>query len=86
VFDYYDDCLWAVEHDFFESSYSSLYRGTYSFLSAPKSRRDLLLFQRKPRIDDTLTLEADHGSFNHMALRVKQARDFFLIIGPPGTG
>ena len=86
VFDYYDDCLWAVEHDFFESSYSSLYRGTYSFLSAPKSRRDLLLFQREPRIDDTLTLEADHGSFNHMALRVKQARDFFLIIGPPGTG
>ena len=78
--------LWAIEHDFMESSYSSLYRGIHAFLSAPKNRRDLLLLQRKPEIDASIILKGDYGEFNEMALRVKQAKDLFLIIGPPGTG
>lgn len=77
---------WAIEHDFLESSYTSLYRGVYSFLSAPQSRRDLLMLQRKPRIDATATLNGDYGNFNTLATRVKRAKDLFLIIGPPGTG
>ena len=87
VFLRYDGSLWAIEHDFIESSYSSLYRGMHAFLSAPKSRRDLLLFQREPEVDDGVTqLKGDYGTFNDMALRVKRAKDLFLIIGPPGTG
>ena len=80
------DKLWAIEHDFMESSYSSLYKGMQSFLSAPKQRRDLLLLQRKPEIDDTLELKGDYKEFNDLALHVKRAKDMFLIIGPPGTG
>ncbi|MBP5345550.1 MAG: AAA family ATPase [Bacteroidales bacterium] len=78
--------LWAIEHDFMESSYSGLYRGVHAFLSAPKSRRDLLLLQRRPEVDTTLTLRGNYGNFNDLALRVRQARELFLIIGPPGTG
>ncbi len=78
--------LWAIEHDFMESSYGSLYRGMHAFLSAPKERRDLLLLQREPAVDHSVTLKGDYGPFNELALRVKQARDLFLIIGPPGTG
>ncbi len=78
--------LWAIEHDFMESSYSSLYRGIHAFLSAPKDRRDLLLLQRKPEVDASIILKGDYGNFNEMVLRVKQAKDLFLIIGPPGTG
>ena len=78
--------LWAIEHDFMESSYGSLYRGMHAFLSAPKERRDLLLLQRKPETDESVTLKGDYGPFNELALKVKQARDLFLIIGPPGTG
>ena len=77
---------WAIEHDYMESSYGSLYRGMHAFLSAPKERRDLLLLQRKPETDESVTLKGDYGTFNELALRVKQARDLFLIIGPPGTG
>lgn len=77
---------WAIEHDFMESSYSSLYKGMQAFLSAPKERRDLLLLQRAPQTDESLSLKGDYGSFNELSLRVKQARDLFLIIGPPGTG
>ncbi len=78
--------VWAIEHDFMEASYGGLYRGMFSFLTAPKSRRDLLMLQREPRVDASKTLKGDYGNFNELALRVKQASDFFLIIGPPGTG
>ncbi len=80
------DRPWAIEHDFMESSYSSLYKGMQAFLTAPKERRDLLLLQRAPGQDATATIKGDYGAFNDLALRVKQARDMFLIIGPPGTG
>ena len=86
VFERDKDKLWAIEHDFMESSYSSLYRGIHSFLSAPKPRRDLLLLQRRPEVDDSLCIQGDYGRFDALVTRVKQAKDMFLIIGPPGTG
>jgi hypothetical protein len=78
--------VWAIEHDFMESSYASLYRGMHAFLSAPKSRRDLWLLQREPEVDTSRRLRGNYGAFNELSLRVKQAKDLFLIIGPPGTG
>ncbi|MBQ9094579.1 MAG: AAA family ATPase [Prevotella sp.] len=86
VFMRHEGMVWAIEHDFFESSYSALYRGMHAFLSAPKERRDLLLLQREPETDGTRRLKGDYGAFNSLSLRVKQAKDIFLIIGPPGTG
>jgi hypothetical protein len=80
------DKYWAIEHDFMESSFSSLYKGMQAFLSAPKERRDLLLLQREPETDNTLELKGDYKEFNDLALHVKRAKDLFLIIGPPGTG
>ena len=83
--------VWAIEHDFMESSYRALYQGLQLFLEARQERKDLLLLQRKPRVDTTLTLKGDYAcqgntEFNDLVLRVKQAQDLFLIIGPPGTG
>lgn len=83
--------VWAIEHDFMESSYRALYQGLQLFLEASQERKDLLLLQRKPRVDTTLTLKGDYAcqgntEFNDLVLRVKQAQDLFLIIGPPGTG
>lgn len=77
---------WAIEHDFMESSYNGLYKGMHAFLSATQRRRDLILLQREPETDTARMLRGNYGAFSEMALRVKQARDFFLIIGPPGTG
>lgn len=87
----FDGEVWAIEHDFMESSYRALYQGLQLFLEARQERKDLLLLQRKPRVDTTLTLKGDYAcqgntEFNDLVLRVKQARDLFLIIGPPGTG
>ena len=79
--------VWCIEHDYFESSVASLMRGLYSFLTTAQDRRDLLLLQREPRIDKDKCLRGDYSErFNDLMLRVKQASDFFLIVGPPGTG
>lgn len=78
--------LWAVEGDFFESSATALYRGMHSFLTAPKERRDLILGLRRPASDKSIKIRGCYGKFDEMAQKVKQARDLFLIIGPPGTG
>ena len=86
VFTRNSDMKWAVEDDFFESSDKALYSGLHAFLSAPQERKDLLLLQREPRTDTSKRLLGNYGSFNDLALRVKQACDMFLIIGPPGTG
>lgn len=86
LFWYHGNRKWAIEHDFFESSSASLFRGMHALLAAPKERRDLLLLQRPPKTDKTKTLQGDYGDFNELALKVKQAEELFLIIGPPGTG
>lgn len=86
VFTRHSHLPWAIEHDFFESSSSSLYRGVYAFLCAPQSRRGLLMMQRRPEVDKSLEIMGEYGSFNTLAQRVLQARELFLIIGPPGTG
>ncbi len=86
VFSVPDDYRWAVEHDLYESTQGSLYRGIQAMLTAPESRRQLLLVQRRPHIDTSIGLQGDYGTFNELVLRAKQSREAFLVIGPPGTG
>ena len=86
VFLRHKDRFWAIEHDFYESSYTALYRGMHAFLSAPSERRELLMAARHPRVDESLSLKGEYGAFNELSLRVRQARELFLIIGPPGSG
>lgn len=78
--------LWAIEHDMLESMTGSLYSAMHSFLSAPKSRRDLILSQREPICDISIHRKGEYGAFNTLVEHAKQAKDIFLIIGPPGTG
>lgn len=78
--------LWAVEHDLMESASGGMYSGVYSFLSAPKRRRDLVLAMRQPDIDPQRRRRGDYGQHNGLMDRAVQARELFLIIGPPGTG
>lgn len=86
VFDVSENMVWAIEHDLFESTTSGLYSAMHSFLSAPQSRKDLLLCQREPVIDSTVHRKGEYGAFNSLVENAVQAREVFLIIGPPGTG
>lgn len=86
VFNRPQDHCWAVEHDLFETSFTALYRAMHAFLSAPAPRRDLILCRRRPDVGAPASLRRDSGAFNDLVRRAMQARDFFIVIGPPGTG
>ena len=85
-----EDKIWALEHDFVESSYAALYRGLYAFLSTREERRNLLLNVRKPSRNPQRRLNGsyDEGAvpLSPFLLKAKQADDYFLLVGPPGTG
>ena len=78
--------VFAVEHDFSDTSANNGFRGLYAFLSAQADRKELLLGVRPPAQLEGVKLNGDYGRFNELILKEKQARDYFLLVGPPGTG
>ena len=46
------EVLFAIEHDYIDSTFRSLYSGLFSLVVAPPRRRDLLLCQREPSTED----------------------------------
>ena len=81
-------CHYAIEHDFMDSSFSALYKGLYALLTAPTHRRELLLTRRKPEADTQATLTGRYlnPEIDNIVLQAKQAKECFLLVGPPGTG
>ena len=57
-------------------------------MDANPERRELLLGQRPPRFDmayeDRIARTTD--DFERVALKAEAACDYFLLVGPPGTG
>ena len=81
------DRLWAVEHGGSDVGTNSNIRGLHQFILASQHKKDLLLGQRAPKADTSLTLSrAYNPHYDDIVLKVKQARDYFLLVGPPGTG
>lgn len=82
------DSRYAVEHDTMDTSFRSMYLGLSAFLSATEERRKLLLTLRAPEIDSSLEtrIAAAKEDFERITLKAMAAKDYFLLIGPPGTG
>ena len=78
--------LFCIEHCATGASASGAVRGLHAFISADPRRRQLLLGQREPEADRGITLSKSHGYIDDIVLRAMQARDYFLLCGPPGTG
>ncbi len=85
---FHQESRYAIEHDFMEASFTNLYKGLYSLLTTDKRRRDLLLGQRLPEVDLTRTLQGRYlnEQINDIVLKAKRTKDYFLLVGPPGTG
>lgn len=82
------DSLYAVEHDSMDTTFRGMYQGLSAFASATKERRDLLLTQREPRMDESFSerIATAANDFDRVTLKARAARDYFLLVGPPGTG
>ncbi len=78
--------IFAIEHDFSDSSSNAGIRSLFSLLSARHERKELLLGARTPLTDESVKLNGSYGRFDELVLKEKQAKDYFMLVGPPGTG
>ena len=82
--------FWSLEHDLLDSGFTGMYRSLFEMAGHPTNKTDLLLglqpadstiYGAEIPIPDTLT-EEQVGIFK----KIIQAKDYFLLWGPPGTG
>ena len=77
----------AIEHASSDASAGGAIRSLHQLICSELSKRQLLLGQREPKKDESLTLSRSYDNIlDPILLRAKQAQDYFLLIGPPGTG
>jgi DNA replication ATP-dependent helicase Dna2 len=81
--------LWTVEHDKLDHAYTAMLKGSFTFLSCADEKKKLLLgltASRSSYIEipyDELSKQQKEEKVIDKAI---QAEDYFLIVGPPGTG
>ncbi|MDO4949013.1 MAG: AAA domain-containing protein [Bacteroidales bacterium] len=89
------ESLYAIEHDVSDATFRGVFAGLGLFLCANQRRRDLLLGQREPETDLTVSACRQLSDairrnpdvvFDCVAQKALAAKDYFLLMGPPGTG
>ncbi|GHU80183.1 DNA helicase [Bacteroidia bacterium] len=70
------EALYAVEHDYMDTTFTGMFRALASFLHANQDRKDLLLGERYKA----------KGEKPFFHLSPFASYPVFLLIGPPGTG
>ena len=80
--------LYAMEHDYMDATFRSMYLGLSAFMNANQERKDLLLGKRKPLFDEAELAKNSHSidDFECVSAKAVAAKDYFLLVGPPGTG
>lgn len=80
--------LYAMEHDYMDTTFRSMYLGLSAFMDASQERKDLLLGKRTPLFDEDEMSKNAHfiDDFERVATKAVASKDYFLLVGPPGTG
>ena len=87
IFDSHQQHYYAIEHATSDIGTASSIRSLHEFITTPQHRRQLLLGQQQPQCNTTRQLsKAYNNYYDDILLRIKQANDYFLLVGPPGTG
>ncbi|MBQ4223422.1 MAG: ATP-binding protein [Prevotella sp.] len=81
-----ENIRWALEHDCMETTFSTLYRSVAAILTAGVDRRKLILAQRAPEVNTGAVPVSGQSDASSLLRRFVKAKDYFLLIGPPGTG
>ncbi|MBB3697819.1 AAA family ATPase [Flammeovirga yaeyamensis] len=91
------DTKWALEGDFMEASFNTMYRGIFNFISwENKEKKARLLGLNPPKYPDKMYTHeevkslAQDKNLNETELstlsKALSTEDYCLVVGPPGTG
>ncbi|MCL5246842.1 AAA domain-containing protein [Cellulophaga sp. 20_2_10] len=91
-----NDKPWCIEHDSLDHSFHSMFKSLFKFIKTDRSKRDLLLGKRAPEefdceLKEYVTEDENKNSEsrkeqNKILSEALSAKDYYLLIGPPGTG
>jgi len=80
---------WNIEPDLFDSSFTRLYRNLAEFAAEPVHARKLVLGLRAPEKPGTQNIKVPTALTKEQGVIFKEilnARDYYVLWGPPGTG
>lgn len=80
---------WNIEPDSLDSGFNVLYRSLFEFFNSDKRKRDLWMGIIPPRpigTDVFPSIEQLTSQQNNLLDEMTNARDYYLLWGPPGTG
>lgn len=84
------DIYWHIERDMMESGFRVQYRALYAFLQAKEHNRSLLLTTKAPEEQPIVSVPLGNPNLSQEQTKVLHkaiaAKDYFLLVGPPGTG
>lgn len=85
---FHSDSRYALEPGYMDATFTQGYKGLFELLQAPKQRKELILGLRLPERDEQVTCNGHYGNqdIDRIVTMAKQAKDYFLLVGPPGTG
>ena len=83
-----NEAKWALERDFMDNSFISMYRNIYAFIKSKSEVKQLLLNQIEPVNHLNYNFHKDYLSTeqNRILKKALSCEDYFLLNGPPGTG
>jgi len=80
---------WNIEEDSMDSGYNTMYRSLYKFCISPKPYRDLVLAKTAPESvasESDVQIDSLTPEQNQVLNEMIDAKDYYLLWGPPGTG
>ncbi|WCL82441.1 AAA domain-containing protein [Saprospira sp. CCB-QB6] len=82
---------WSLEHDMLDKGFTVQYQSLFNFMNFHSAKRQLLLGQRAPQESSAPKsrdfMEPHLGQDQKRILnKALDAQDYFLLVGPPGTG
>ena len=77
---------YAIEHDAMDINFRQMYQSLTLFANANQSRRDTLLGISPPRFNNPIKLPFKEDDFTSVVSQALASKDYYLLIGPPGTG
>lgn len=80
------ELTFAIEKDHMDTSFTQMFRGLAALLQATPERRNLLL-RGSTSINSEVEPPAPEATdLDRIVQKVARANDYFLLVGPPGTG
>ena len=83
------DIFWNLEHDMMDSSFNSMYRSLFQFVQFDERKKRLLFTLEPPQNPDNQIFKTHNeltSEQSEILQKMVNAKDYFLLWGPPGTG